>query len=309
MPVCVPAIPTEPAGRARAACRAAAPQSARSTDPRYAKAGQEPEHEHAIRRRRVQPNDFCLASSRAKAATAAKVGPELAAVADGNLDGRATPRVDGGRSGKPAAARHASASSSVAQRIEVHRHALKGRHDVADAGERRTPRAPRPARCARIDAGSIAPRTRRRGRVARRRRSRTGSSPSACRSFWWMPPKPPFDMSTTRSPSLCSLHDRRRRCRRSTASRAAGPRSADRAPAAAPTGARLRAASIGRPARSGLRQRGPKARAKSSWNTRRHDEAERGSKTAQIRRSDSTRAGPRASRRPRSDDARSRRTP
>ena len=28
--------------------------------------------------------------------------------------------------------------------------------------------------------------------------------PSACRSFWWMPPKPPFDITRTTSPSVAS---------------------------------------------------------------------------------------------------------
>ena len=53
-----------------------------------------------------------------------------------------------------------------------------------------------------------------------------------------------------------------------------------------------------------------KARAKSSWNTRRHDVAERGSKIAQMRRSGIRRAdaGERLARSP-SDDARSRRRP
>ena len=56
-----------------------------------------------------------------------------------------------------------------------------------------------------------------------------------------------------------------------------------RRPARSPTAARCRAGRCGTPARSPPRSAAPKASAKASWNTRRHDDADRGSKIAQSR--------------------------
>ena len=101
-----------------------------------------------------------------------------------------------------------------------------------------------------------------------------------------MPPNPPLDMITTRSPGGASAaiasHDRVDvgQVTGGDARRPPGP-----APADLRTAARRLAGSTGTPTRSRPDRPRANARAKSSWKIRRQDEAERGSKTAQMRAS------------------------
>ena len=107
-------------------------------------------------------------------------------------------------------------------------------------------------------------------------------------SFSWMPSKPPFDMMTTRSPSRASA------ATVETISGTVGDVACAlavaperRAPARRPRAARRRASDDRKTAARMISSApdSPNARAKSSWNTRRHDVADRGSKMAQMRRS------------------------
>ena len=125
-----------------------------------------------------------------------------------------------------------------------------------------------------------------------------------------MPPNPPFDMSTTRSPGRCSRTMVAMMSSSEAASRADWPRvRRDRERAAEPTAAPPPAASIETPARSGPRSRGRtrgRSRPERCGGTTTPIAARRPPRCA---RPDSPRAGRPASRRPPSDDARSRRRP
>ena len=135
--------------------------------------------------------------------------------------------------------------------------------------------------------------------------------PSASSSLSWMPSKPPFDIMTTRSPrrglarhGVDDLGGRRGMRARARPADEVGDHLLRRQPLVLGDCAR------GTPARPPPRRRRSNASTKSSWNTCRHDDAERGSKIAQMRRSGCARrsAGD-AFRQSRSDDARSRRRP
>ena len=187
------------------------------------------------------------------------------------------------------------------QRIEVDGDRSIGRDDVAHAGDCGRAESPSAQRDRarvdrRVDPLLELDEQRRvagrhdRGRAFMRHRC------SARSSFWWMPPKPPFDISTTRSPCAVLAHDRvddvveRRRPRAPT-----GRVAADRARARG-TDSRSASGSVERNTGAiSTSSAAANARAKSSWNTRRHDDAERGSNTAQIRASgcDAAQAGER----------------
>ena len=145
----------------------------------------------------------------------------------------------------------------------------------------------------------------RRSRAAQSERS---APPSARSSFWWMPPKPPFDIMTTRSPGRCSRTMASTMSSIESASRADWPRPCEIAH-------QLRHRQP-----LGLRQRRPKHRRDQHLVGRgerpreivlKHAAARRGRARLEhrpdARRRIATRAGRRAFRPPPSDGARNRR--
>ena len=313
MPVCRPAMPTEPAGtRTRGVARRGAAIGCVDRA-QVGEARQEPEHEDAIvvpacarrrRRRRCRP---------ANAATAARSGPS-------------SPPYDTGISTVvPAAQRPATrlARCSSASRDARRRRRSSGSKYTATTGRWARRRARQAGR-----ARAYGRRSRDRARVDRwvddllRARAAAPSRPRHESRYVRFTRERLQQLAVDAAEAAVGhQHDEvagavlARRClddvvdRRECAGRAC-PAPQIVARAARPTAARPPAASSGRPARRPPRRRAPNARAKSSWKTRRHDDADRGSKTAQIRRPGYRRAQRRpASRRPRSDGARSRRRP
>src|SRR5947207_4758229 len=138
-----------------------------------------------------------------------QIRTELAAVADRDVDRRplaASSRCRASAFGLDLREQRVVISP---QRIEVHRHRSEGRYDVADTGNRGLLKCIGESDHARVDRRidallqfdddrGVA------GRNDTKRAHLVLPGSSAFSSFWWMPPNPPFDMTTTRSPARCS---------------------------------------------------------------------------------------------------------